>query len=122
MRGPGRPGARRRVVSRLLADAAPAAATRGNTAGRAARQAAAVGVASVADEISRFPLLSGDKDLGPRGGRVTFTPGRRALGIALHDVRWVSDAAINGTAAFDPQTGVVTASLAVRLATGRWRA
>jgi pimeloyl-ACP methyl ester carboxylesterase len=103
---------------RLLADAPPATATRGNTAGRAARQAAAVGVASVADEISRFPLLSGDKDLGLRGGRVTFTPGRRTLGIALHDVRWVSDAAINGTAAFDQQTGVVTASLAVRLAHG----
>ena len=103
---------------RLLADATPATATRGNTAGRAARQAAAVGVASVADEISRFQLLSGDKDLGLRGGRVTFTPGRRALGITLHDVRWVSDAAINGTAAFDQQTGVVTASLAVRLAHG----
>ncbi len=103
---------------RLLADAAPATATRGNTAGRAARQAAAIGVASVADEISRFQLLDGNKDLGLRGGRVTFTPGRRALGIRLDDVHWVSDAAINGTAAFDQQTGVTTASLVVRLARG----
>ncbi len=103
---------------RLLADAVPATATRGNTAGRAARQAAAVGVASVADEISRFELLDGDKDLGLRGGRVTFTSGRRALGIRLHDARWVSDAAISGTAAFDQQTGVATASLVVRLLRG----
>jgi hypothetical protein len=46
---------------RLLDQARPATAARGNTAGRAARQGAAIGVASVADELSRFPLLDGDR-------------------------------------------------------------
>ncbi len=81
---------------RLLADAAPAAATRGNTAGRAARQAAAVGVASVADEISRFPLLSGDEGSGParraghvhaRPPRAGHRPARRPLGERCSDQR-----------------------------------
>jgi len=102
---------------RLLADAVPATATRGNTAGRTALQAAATAVASVADELSRFPLLSGSTDLGLRGGQVTFTSGA-TLGIRLHGVRWVSDATIDGTAMLDQQTGAATASLVVRLARG----
>jgi pimeloyl-ACP methyl ester carboxylesterase len=102
---------------RLLADAVPATATRGNTAGRPALQAAATAVASVADELSRFRLLSGSKDPGLRGGQVTFTPGA-TLGVRLHGVRWVSDATIDGTAAFSQRTGVATASLVVHLAHG----
>jgi pimeloyl-ACP methyl ester carboxylesterase len=102
---------------RLLAGAVPATATRGNTAGRAALQAASVGVASVADELSRFPLLNGNHDLGLRGGQVTFTPGA-TLGVRLHGVRWVSDATTDGTASYDQQTGVVTASLVMHLAHG----
>ena len=113
---------------RLLGQAAPATATRGNTAGRAARQAAAAGVASVADELSRFPLLDGDRDLGLRGGAVTFVPGGGTLGVRLHGVRWVSNATIDGTATFDRRTGRAVARLVVRLAhaplvrlTARWR-
>lgn len=102
---------------RVLADAVPATATHGNTAGRRALQAASVALASVGDEISRLPLLSGTKDLGLRGGRVTFTPGR-TLGIRLDGVRWVSDATIDGTAAVNKATGVATASLVVHLAHG----
>ncbi len=113
---------------RLLGQAVPATATRGNTAGRAARQAAATGVASVADELSRFPLLDGDHDLGLRGGAVTFVPGRGTLGVRLRGVRWVSNATIDGTATFDRRTGRAVARLVVRLAraplvrlTARWQ-
>jgi pimeloyl-ACP methyl ester carboxylesterase len=113
---------------RLLARAVPATSARGNTAGRAARQAAAIGVASVADELSRFPLLDGDKDLGLRGGRVTFGAGPGPLIVRLRAVRWVSDATIDGSAAFDRRTGQVVARLVVHLArapavrlTARWR-
>jgi pimeloyl-ACP methyl ester carboxylesterase len=113
---------------RLLAQAVPAAPARGNAAGRAARQAAAIGVASVADELSRFPLLDGDRDLGLRGGRVTFAPGPGLLGVRLRGVRWVRDATIDGTATFGRRTGQAVARLVVHLArapavrlTARWR-
>jgi pimeloyl-ACP methyl ester carboxylesterase len=112
---------------RLLADAAPAKPLPGNTAGRRARQAASVAVAAVGDEISRYPLLSGRRDLGLRGGRVTFTPGSQLL-ISLRNVRWVTNAWIDGTAQWNQSSGWVRAQLtvhsgagpAVRL-TARWR-
>jgi hypothetical protein len=47
----------------------------GNTAGRQALQAASVALASVGDEISRWPLPGGNSDLGLRGGRVRFSGG-----------------------------------------------
>jgi hypothetical protein len=41
----------------------------GNTAGRAARQAASVALAAAGDEISRYPLLDGRHDRGLRAAR-----------------------------------------------------
>jgi pimeloyl-ACP methyl ester carboxylesterase len=112
---------------RRLADAVPVKPLPGNIAGRRARQAASVALAAVGDEISRYPLLSGRHDLGLRGGTVTFTPGRQLL-ISLRDVRWVSNARIDGTARWDQSSGWVLARLAVHPATGpevrltaRWR-
>jgi hypothetical protein len=112
---------------RRLADAVPVTPLPANTAGRQARQAASVALAAVGDEISRYPLLSGRHDLGLRGGTVTFTPGRQLL-ISLRNVRWVSDAEIDGTARWDPASGWVLARLAVHPARGpevrliaRWR-
>jgi pimeloyl-ACP methyl ester carboxylesterase len=110
-----------------LADAVPATATHGNTAGRQALQAASVALASVGDEISRWPLLSDDHDLGLRGGRVVFSGGN-VLRISLRGVRWVTNATIDGTARWNQSSGWVTARLtvhpdgaaAVRL-TARWR-
>ncbi len=58
-------------------------------AGRQALRAATVALASVGDEVSRWPLLSGDRDLGLRGGRVTFSGGTD-LKITLRGVRWVT--------------------------------
>jgi pimeloyl-ACP methyl ester carboxylesterase len=101
---------------RTLAAAIPATATRGNTADRLARQAAAVAVATVGDEISRFPLLSGDTDRGLLGGLVRFRPGRTTV-ISLRRVRSVTDAIVDGTARWNQASGRVSARLAVR--TGR---
>lgn len=112
---------------RLLGAAAPATATTGNTATVLALRAVTVALASVGDEISRWPLLSGNRDLGLRGGQVRFTP-RRVLRIGLSGVRWVRDATVTGTAWWNERTGWVTARLAVHPAHGtvirmraRWR-
>jgi pimeloyl-ACP methyl ester carboxylesterase len=103
---------------RRLAGAVPAAAAPGNTAGRRARQAVTVALASVGDEISRWPLLSGDRDRGLRGGRIRFRPGR-LLRIRLSGVRWVTDATIDGTAWWNQATDRVTARLVVHPDGGR---
>jgi TAP-like protein len=112
---------------RLLAAAVPATAAPGNAATPQALRAVTIALASVGDEISRWPLLSGDHDLGLRGGQVSFTP-RRVLRIGLRGVRWVTDATVTGTAWWNERTGRVTARLAVHPAhgtvirmTARWR-
>ena len=112
---------------RRLADAVPVRPLPGNTAGRAARQAASAALAAAGDEISRYPLLDGRRDRGLRGGTVTFTPGRELL-ISLRRVRWVTDARIDGTARWDQSSGWATARLTVRPQAGpvvrltaRWR-
>ncbi len=110
-----------------LANAVPATPTHGNTAGRRALRAASIALASVGDEISRWPLLDGNRDLGLRGGKVRFSGGN-VLRISLSRVRWVTDATIDGTARWNQSSGRVTARLtvhpagaaAVRL-TARWR-
>ena len=75
-------------------------------------------LASVGDEISRWPLLSGDRDRGLRGGTITFRPGRR-LRIRLSGVRWVTDATIDGTAWWSQRADRVTARLVVHPDGGR---
>jgi len=99
---------------RRLAAVTPAAATAGNTAGPRALRAAAVAVASVGDEITRWPLLAGSRDRGLRGGRITFSGGN-ALRISLSGDRWVTDATIGGAAVWNQRTGSVTARLVVRV-------
>ena len=115
------------VYPQRLADAVPAAAAAGNTAGRQARQAAAVALASAGDEISRWPLLDDGSDLGLRGGQVSFSGGP-VLRISFRGVRWVSDATIDGTAWWNEPAGWVTARLTVHTGgatpvrlTARWR-
>jgi pimeloyl-ACP methyl ester carboxylesterase len=112
---------------RVLADAVPARPLPGNRAGRQALRAATVALASVGDEVSRWPLLSGNRDLGLRGGRVAFSGGTD-LKITLRGVRWVRGAVVDGTAVWDQSSGWVTARLtvhpdggAVVRLTGRWR-
>jgi pimeloyl-ACP methyl ester carboxylesterase len=112
---------------RVLADAVPARPLPGNRAGRQALRAATVALASVGDEVSRWPLLSGNRDRGLRGGRVAFSGGTD-LKITLRGVRWVRGAVVDGTAVWDQSSGWVTARLtvhpdggAVVRLTGRWR-
>ncbi len=104
---------------RNLAGVAPATPAPGNAAGRRARQAVAAALASVGDELSRFPLLDGNRDLGLRGGTVTFSG--NGLLATLHDVRWVTGARTDGTARLDPDTRLVTARLTVRYGGGTVR-
>jgi pimeloyl-ACP methyl ester carboxylesterase len=96
-----------------LGDAAAATAARGNRAGPTALRAATVALASVGDEISRWPLISGDVDRGLRGGRVTFTGGN-TLRIRLHGVRWVTNATVDGSAWWNQASERVLARLTVR--------
>jgi pimeloyl-ACP methyl ester carboxylesterase len=110
-----------------LAGAVAARPAHGNRAGRTALRAVTVGLAAVGDEISRWPLLGGDVDRGLRGGRVTFAGGG-TLRIRLTGVRWVTNAAISGTARWRQASGWVTARLTIRVARGavvrmtaRWR-
>ena len=103
---------------RRLADARPATPVPGNQAGRRALQAAAVAVASVGDEVSRWPLLSGDQDLGLRGGTVRFTDGA-SLRIRIRGVRWVTNAPVDGLATWNSSSGWVTARLTVHPEGGR---
>jgi pimeloyl-ACP methyl ester carboxylesterase len=98
---------------RRLAEAVPATPTRGNTAGREALQAASVALASVGDEISRWPELADSHDRGMYGGRIRFS-GTSTLRISLTSVRWVTNATINGTARWNLATNQVTARLTVR--------
>lgn len=96
-----------------LAQAAPAWRAAGDKAGRQALQAASVAVDAVGDEISRSADLDSDTDLGLRGGRVSLRPTATGLTMHLHAVRWVTDAAIDGTATWNQATGAVTARLTV---------
>jgi len=97
-----------------LADASAARPSRGNQTGTKALQAASVAVAAVGDETSRWPQLSGRRDLGLRGGTITFMPGR-PLRMSFHSVRFVLDAAIDGTVSWNRQAGTVSARLTVHV-------
>jgi pimeloyl-ACP methyl ester carboxylesterase len=103
---------------RHLAGVAPASPAPGNAAGRRARQAAAAAIAGAGDELSRWALLSGNRDRGLRGGTVRFTFGHGLLRAALHDVRWVTGARADGTALLNESSGGVTAHLTVRYGAG----
>jgi len=100
-----------------LAEAVPAKAAAGNKASRTARQAAAIAVAAVGDEISRSADLVSGTDLGLRGGTITLSEGNE-LTFSLQAVRWVTNATIDGTAVWNQTSGVVTARLVVHLNRG----
>jgi pimeloyl-ACP methyl ester carboxylesterase len=101
-----------------LASATPATPVTGNKAGRTALQAASVALAAAGDEISRSADLSASTDPGLRGGRVALSYSGPDLTLTFRAVRWVSDAAIDGTASWNQATGQVTAHLTVHPANG----
>ena len=97
-----------------LGHAVAARPVKGNAVGRKALQAASTALASVGDEISRWPLLSGGIDLGLRGGRISFS-GTNVVKISLHNARWVAGETINGRATWNQAKDFVTARLTVRV-------
>ena len=97
-----------------LAQTVPAHAAPGDAVGRTGLEAVTAALASVGDEISRFPLLAGDTDLALRGGQVKFSGGNK-LKISFSDVRWVADATMRGTATWNQATGWVNADLTVHI-------
>jgi pimeloyl-ACP methyl ester carboxylesterase len=106
------------IYPRRLGAATAATPARGNQAGATALRAATVALASVGDEISRWPLISGNVDRGLRGGAIAFSGGNQ-LQIRLNAVRWVTDAAITGRAWWNQTSHRVLARLTVRTASGR---
>ncbi|MDH6119716.1 pimeloyl-ACP methyl ester carboxylesterase [Kitasatospora sp. GAS204A] len=95
-----------------LADALPATPSSGNFADGRALRAASVGASTVGDAIARNGYLDKKRDRGLRGGSWTSTSGTPTT-FTFHDVRWVEDATVNGTARWDPTSGDVSAHLKV---------
>ncbi|MGV4926700.1 alpha/beta hydrolase (plasmid) [Streptomyces sp. BHT-5-2] len=95
-----------------LADTTPATPAPGNQARPAALRAAAVGASALSDAIARSGYLTHGSDTGLRGGTWTVS-GVPQAHFTLTDVRWVTDATVNGTASWDQANGAVTAHLNV---------
>ncbi|UJB46150.1 alpha/beta hydrolase [Streptomyces sp. A1-5] len=95
-----------------LADTTPATPAPGNQARPGALRAAFVGASAVGDSIVRSGYLTHDRDTGLRGGTLTVT-GAPQVHFTLTDIRWVTDATVNGTATWDRTNGTVTAHLRI---------
>jgi hypothetical protein len=67
----------------------------------------------VSDVIARWLNMYGSRGVGLRGGSFTTTGALRTR-WRLHDVRWVSDVSVSGTARWDRTTGRVRARVTVR--------
>ncbi|MYT28175.1 MULTISPECIES: alpha/beta hydrolase [unclassified Streptomyces] len=95
-----------------LTDTTPATPAPGNQAHPAALRAAAVGASALSDALARSGYLPHGHDTGLRGGTWTLT-GTPQAHLTLTDVRWVTDATVNGTATWDQTNGTVTAHLTI---------
>jgi hypothetical protein len=76
------------------------------------RRTAVVAVDTVGDVIARWDSMYGSRGVGLRGGRFS-TRGDLQRSWTLHRVRWVTDAAVSGTAAVDEPTGKAHADLTI---------
>lgn len=74
---------------------------------------AAVGAAAVGDAIARWWYLPGSSGTGLRGGRFTVA-GDPVVRLRLRGVRFVADAAVEGTATWNLDSGKVTARVTVK--------
>jgi pimeloyl-ACP methyl ester carboxylesterase len=102
-----------RVVAtfpRTAAGAAPASPRPGDRSTRAARRAAAVAAATVADAIERWTVNFSGADRGLRGGRWSYT-GERVVRFRFRGARFARDVAVSGTATWRLSDGAVRASL-----------
>ncbi|MEY9871559.1 pimeloyl-ACP methyl ester carboxylesterase [Streptacidiphilus sp. MAP12-33] len=89
-----------------------ATAGAGNQADAAALRAAATGVATVDDALTRYGYLAAGHDSGLRGGSWSAS-GTDTVSFAFSGTRWVADASTDGTARWDQADGSVTARLTV---------
>jgi hypothetical protein len=65
---------------------------------------------TVADVMARYEVMYGYRGVGLRGG--TFVErGSRQRAWTLHDVRWVRDVGVDGTAAYDARSGAAHADV-----------
>ena len=115
-----------RVVDRFpvrAAEAAPAVPRPGDRSTPAARRAASVAAATVADAIQRWALNYSGRGAGLRGGRWSYD-GDDVVHFRFERARFARDVAVSGTATWHRLTGSVVARLLVsgpRGARGRLR-
>ena len=83
-----------------------------NVPGSSTRRAATVAVDTLGDVIARWDNMFGSTGVGLRGGRFS-TSGDLQRSWKLHGVRWVTDAAVSGTAAIDEPSGEAHADLTI---------
>jgi pimeloyl-ACP methyl ester carboxylesterase len=97
---------------RRLSGATPATPAKGNQAGTAGLKLATVGAAAVGDAIAQWWYLPGSRGHGLRGGWFT-AEGDESVSLDLHKLRFVADAIVDGTAAWNTSTGRVSARVSV---------
>lgn len=95
-----------------LAQVAPVHALAGNRVGVEGRKLAAVALAAVGDEISRWEMLTNNYDRGLLGGRVTFN-GMQVIHMKFIDWRPMAGVSVNGTVTWIWATGRVRTRLTV---------
>jgi pimeloyl-ACP methyl ester carboxylesterase len=98
---------------RRLSGTTPATPAKGNHAGATGLRLAAVGAAAVGDAIAQWWYLPGSRGHGLRGGWFT-TEGDTSVRLDLHKLRFVTDAVVDGQAAWNTTTGKVTARVVVK--------
>jgi hypothetical protein len=111
-----------RVVDRFPLTASEATAPDprpGDRSTPAARQAAAVAAATVADAIQRWALNYSGRDAGLRGGRWSYV-GEDVVRFQFAGTRFARDVAVSGTATWHRLTGPVLARLKLA-GSRRWR-
>jgi len=94
------------------ADAEPARSRPGDKSRRAARRAAAVAAATVADAIQRWAFNYTGEGRGLRGGRWTYK-GDETVRFGFDRARFAADVAVSGAATWTVASGAVRARLRV---------
>jgi pimeloyl-ACP methyl ester carboxylesterase len=102
-----------------LRDAKAHGRDRSDLSDRRAATAAALGVADALDSAEAAGANATVKGL--RGGTATVTRSAKGVALALHGMRFVRDAALDGGVTHDATTGSVFATLALRAADGSTR-
>lgn len=94
-----------------VAAATPAALFSGPDPGEGARRAATVAAEAFGDVIARRLYSHGNRGPGLRGGHFTAADEDDHVALRLINVRFVTDAPVNGTGTYHPTTGAVDATL-----------